>query len=212
MNLCPLCQQSSLDDFHRGKRRIYRRCANCHLIVVPDSFHLSAAEEKAVYDQHQNYPFDPGYRKFLSRTLSPVLERVSPHAEGLDFGCGSGPTISEMAAERGISVSNYDLYYFNRPALLKRQYDFITLTEVIEHVADANALLVTLDALLKPGGLLGIMTKRPPEAMIFADWHYKKDPTHIRFYSLQTFEWMADAFNWTMEVIDADVVFFVKNV
>lgn len=210
MSNCPLCQQPSLQAFHQDKFREYQRCDNCMLISVPKAFLLNCVDEKAVYDQHQNNPDDLGYRKFLSRALDPILQRVSQDAEGLDFGCGPGPTISVMAAEKGIKVDNYDLYYCNEPQKLQRQYDFVTITEVIEHVADAKPLLATLDSLLKPGGLLVIMTKRAGDLEAFSSWHYKGDPTHIRFYSTTTFEWIAKQYNWTLEVLGNDVVLFTK--
>lgn len=210
MSICPLCQQPSLQAFHQDKFREYQRCDNCLLISVPKGFLLNSVDEKAVYDQHQNNPDDLGYRKFLSRALDPILERVSQDAEGLDFGCGPGPTISVMAAEQGIKVDNYDLYYCNDPQKLQKQYDFVTITEVIEHVADAKSLLETLDSLLKPGGLLVVMTKRAGDLEAFSRWHYKGDPTHICFYSTTTFEWIAKHYGWALEVLGNDVVLLSK--
>jgi len=178
------------------------------LVSVPVSFHLSPEEEKSRYDQHQNDPADPAYQKFLSRTFEPLLAKISKDSEGLDFGCGSGPTISEMGKKQGVSISNYDLYYFNESELLERQYDFITLTEVIEHIANPQLLMQQLDSLLKTEGILAIMTKRVMDRQAFQNWHYKNDSTHICFYSLETFEWIAEFFDWRLEVIDKDVVFF----
>ena len=211
MSNCPLCQQPKLQLFHQDKFRQYMRCENCALVSVPNEFLLSAAAEKAIYDQHENDANDLGYRKFLSRALDPVLARIDNNAKGLDFGCGPGPTISVMAAEQGIAMSNYDLYYFNQPELLAKQYDFVTMTEVIEHVADAKALLAKLDSLLKPGALLLIMTKRVTDVVAFSRWHYKNDLTHINFYATETFEWIAEHYGWELEVLGNDVVLFTKR-
>ncbi|PKG55703.1 MULTISPECIES: class I SAM-dependent methyltransferase [unclassified Shewanella] len=210
MSLCPLCQQPSLSAFHQDNVRAYQRCDNCYLVSVAAAFRLSVIDERAIYDQHQNDPDDQRYRQFLARAINPLFERVEPDAEGLDFGCGPGPTISVMAAELGLKTHNYDLYYFNDLELLSRQYDFVTMTEVIEHVADALPLLQTLDSLLKPGAILVVMTKRVISEAAFSTWHYKQDLTHINFYSIETFEWIAAKFNWTLEVIGADVVFLTK--
>ena len=54
----------------------------------------------------------------------------------------------------------------------------------------------------------GEMTKRVRDHASFIDWHYKHDPTHINFYSEATFEWIAQAYQWQLEIIDNDVVFF----
>lgn len=211
MSSCSLCSSIELLDYHQDKRRKYQQCATCQLVIVPREYYLSAEDEKAEYDLHDNNnPLDVGYQQFLSRALDPVLARVLPSAEGLDFGCGEGKALSFMAETRGILVHNYDLYYSNQPDLLLRQYDFITLTEVIEHIADAASLLLQLDTLLKPGGILVVMTKRVHSLDAFKQWHYKNDPTHINFYSDTTFAWIANKFDWQLEIVGKDVIFFLK--
>jgi len=215
LNACPLCRNNQiLAEYHQDKHRTYVQCSRCKLVIVPEEYLLTEEQEKAQYDHHQNDPTDKAYQKFLSRTFEPLILKISKiltKAEGLDFGCGSGPTISVMAEALGIKVSNYDLYYFNHPELLTKQYDFITMTEVIEHIAQADNLLQLLDGLLKPNSILAVMTKRVIDKEHFKQWHYKNDPTHIRFYSVQTFQWIAQQFNWQLEIIDQDVVFFIKN-
>lgn len=207
---CPLCACPKLNLFFADKRRSYLRCSRCYLVMVPPEFHLSPDDEKAEYDKHENDPADLGYRRFLSRCLDPLLSRLKPGTKGLDFGCGPGPAISVMAGERGFQVDNYDPFYADDKAVFKRTYDFITLTEVIEHVADAKALLTRLDGLLKPGGILAVMTKRVLDVDAFSRWHYKNDPTHICFYSEECFHWVAEQWRWRLEVIDRDLVFLTK--
>ena len=197
--------------YHQDKKRAYQQCHQCDLVFVPHKFYLSAEEEKAQYDLHDNQVDDPGYRKFISRTLNPVLERVSIGAKGLDFGCGPGPALSVMAKEQGVDVENYDLYYANYPERLAVQYDFITMTEVIEHLSKPNNVLTQLDKMLKPNGILAIMTKRVKDNDAFKTWHYINDPTHICFYSDKTFEYIANSFSWRLEIIGADVVLLTKT-
>jgi len=176
--------------------------------MVPKQYQLSAKEEQAQYDLHQNEPGDAGYRKFLSRTFEPLTDKLEKGAIGLDFGCGPGPVISEMGKETGIKIDNFDLYYYNFPELLEKKYDFITMTEVIEHVSQPRELLEQINSMLNSGAILAIMTKRVIDQQRFKNWHYKNDPTHICFYSLSTFQWVAKQFNWQLEIIDKDVVFF----
>jgi len=208
---CPLCQSVDTSLFARDKKRDYQRCETCKLVSVPGEFHLNASQEKAEYDKHQNDPQDKGYQGFLARTTQPLFSRMNAQSDGLDFGCGPGPAISDMAKEYELKVSNYDLYYFNNPELLKLKYDFVTMTEVIEHIARPAPLLEQLDSLLRPCAILAIMTKRVLDEEAFKRWHYKNDPTHISFYSIETFEWIAEKLNWQLEVIEQDVVFFHKS-
>ncbi len=213
MNNCPLCKNNKINkDYHRDKLRRYYQCLSCQLVIVPKQFHLSGKDEKALYDIHQNNPEDFGYRKFLSRTMDPLLLRLSlkktEEPVGLDFGCGPGPVLSEMAKEERITVHNYDPLYYPFPELLKNKYDFITMTEVIEHVSKPLSLLTLLGSLMKSNATLAVMTKRVSSQEKFKNWHYKNDPTHICFYSMETFYWIASKFNWQLEEVDKDVVFF----
>jgi 2-polyprenyl-3-methyl-5-hydroxy-6-metoxy-1,4-benzoquinol methylase len=179
-------------------------------VFVPSDQQLSPADEKAVYDQHQNTPDDSGYRKFLSRLTAPISERVKPQSRGLDFGCGPGPTLSVMMEEQGHQMALYDIYYADYPQALEQQYDFITSTEVVEHLANPRQELEKLWALIRPGGYLGLMTKLVKDRHSFTNWHYKNDPTHISFFSVATFNYLAELWNANIEFIGADVIILRK--
>ncbi|GAA6154338.1 class I SAM-dependent methyltransferase [Pseudoteredinibacter isoporae] len=214
---CPLCNQSRIADFHKDKRRQYLRCESCELVFVPENEILSPALEKAEYDKHQNQVDDEGYRGFLNRCLAPLLKHIGSQSSkaigeirGLDFGCGPGPALSHMAAEQGYRVANYDPFYAHQPELLKSQYDFITMTEVIEHIRHPRLVLDLLDRLLDNAATLAVMTKRRRDPEQFASWHYKNDPTHIRFYHLKSFEFIAQHYGWQLTIADNDVVLFSK--
>ncbi len=195
-------------EFYQDRVRDYLRCQHCALVFVPREQHLSLLAEKALYDLHENRMDDLGYRQFLSRLSQPLLARLAPHAHGLDFGCGPGPLLAKMLAEQGHSVSLYDPFYAEAPELLQQQYDFITCTEVVEHFRQPQPMFELLFGLLKPHGLLGIMTKRVIDAEAFSRWHYKNDPTHICFYSEATLQWLAGKYYRQMVLVDKDVVIF----
>ena len=204
---CPLCHSKTFDRFAHDKRRDYMRCPECLLVFVPESMHLTAEQEKAEYDKHQNALDDKGYLNFLSRTYQPLLQRLPANSSGLDFGCGPAPALAEQLRQHGHSMALYDHYYFPDDDVLSKKYDFITCTEVIEHLGKPDLVLSQLKQLLKPEGLIAIMTKRVIDQARFQNWHYKNDPTHICFYSEQTFDWIARYWQMSLEIIDEDVVF-----
>lgn len=214
---CPLCRSQSVNFYLEDKKRQYLHCANCDLVFVPKQYILSPELEKAEYDKHDNTTLDEGYRRFLNRTLEPLISHLTrsrgslAEVSGLDFGCGEGAFLSQMAAERGLQLNNYDLYYHKQPEAMRRQYDIIVMTEVLEHIAAPDELLETLLKLLRPEGLLAIMTKRVMGKDAFAGWHYKNDPTHLCFYSEATFQWLAARLNMTLTMVDKDVVFLQRN-
>ncbi|MGF1517860.1 MAG: class I SAM-dependent methyltransferase [Nodosilinea sp.] len=215
---CPLCYGEHNREIYRDQRkrvldkhRVYYRCDRCNLIFVPPSYFLTAEAEKVEYDRHQNHPYDPGYRRFLSRLAEPLLARLAPGSEGLDFGSGPGPTLSVMLAEAGHTVAIYDPFYAVDTAVFERRYDFITATEVVEHLGQPQLELDRLWDCLKPGAVLGIMTKLSRDDAAFARWHYKSDPTHICFFSVQTFEWLAVCWQAELTILGQDVILLRKR-
>lgn len=190
--------------------RDYHRCPRCALVFVPARFHLDAAAERAEYDLHRNDPLDEGYRRFLGRLVTPLRARLPAGAAGLDFGCGPGPLLQQLLQESGLACATWDPFYQPDGTALQSTYAFVTCTEVVEHFAHPHREFDRLHALLQPGGMLAIMTRRPGSAEAFANWHYSRDPTHIAFYALDTFAWIATHYTLRLEVLADDIVLLHK--
>ncbi len=207
---CPLCLNNNIQHYHRDKQRDYWQCGHCDLVFVKPEQFLSLQQEKSIYDQHQNNPDDLGYRKFLNKLLLPLAKQLIKQAKGLDFGSGPGPAISVILAEQGYQVENFDVFYADDRKLLTGKYDFITCTEVIEHLHSPHKELAMLTGLLNSGGFLGVMTKRLLDKASFTTWHYKNDLTHVCFYSDQTFEYIAKTWQYKTDIINSDTVILRK--
>jgi SAM-dependent methyltransferase len=207
---CPVCSSGNPALFHRDHRREYLRCENCGLVFVPPRYFLSPEAEKACYELHQNNHDDPNYRRFLDRLAQPLIERLTPGSRGLDFGSGPGPTLSLMLANAGYPTAIYDPFYEPNAAVWQDEYDFITASEVVEHLHRPMYDLQRIWAVLKPGGWLGIMTKRVLNATAFSKWHYKDDPTHVVFFSEETFIWLAKRWTAELRFVGNDVAFLKK--
>ena len=211
-NPCPLCRAFGTKFFFNDKFRSYYQCNICSLIFVPTSQRLTSKEEKIRYDLHKNYPEDPNYRNFLSRIFNPMQKLIAPGSKGLDFGSGPGPTLSLMFEEAGHTMSIYDYFYANNLSVFDNQYDFITASEVFEHLFDPKNEFNRLWNCLKQDGYLGIMTKLALDKDAFARWHYKNDPTHVCFFTKHTFEWLAEKMQAELTFADKDVVIFNKTI
>ncbi len=171
--------------------RAYWRCGGCEARFLDPAHHLSPTAEGIHYLTHRNDPADPRYRHFLSRLTGPLLDRLAPGSSGLDYGCGPGPALAAMLREAGHRVALYDPFFHPDPAALLDRYDFVTCTEVAEHFRRPAEEFDRLARLLLPGGLLAVMTSFQSDDSRFADWHYRRDPTHVVFYRAATFRALA---------------------
>ena len=208
---CPLCKTSNSSKFYKEKFREYLRCLSCDFIFVPKIYHLSDAEEKSRYDTHNNDPNDHRYRHFLSQLLVPLLERIQQKSNGLDFGSGPGPTLSLMLEECGHSVDLYDKFYANDISVFEKKYDFITATEVLEHLSEPMAEISRLIEMLNNKGHLAVMTQILTPQIDFSAWYYKSDPSHIGFFTKKSLSFLASYLNIEVYFISERVVFFQKN-
>lgn len=208
---CPLCQSPQSELYCELPNRFYLCCRDCELIFLAPKFHLDAQAEKTIYDQHQNESTDLRYRQFLAKLFDPINERLKKGQRGLDFGCGPGPTLSKMFDENSHQMDIYDPYYFPHTEVFGRTYDFITMSEVAEHLSDPNTVFNQLIKMLKPGGILGVMTQLVPLTQEFKDWHYKNDPTHIVFYQQKSFYQLAQKHDCEVEFILPSVIILTKK-
>ncbi len=210
-NCCPLCLGSRVSFFSKDKNRDYYRCSDCKLVFVLSKDFLSAKDEKKKYDHHQNSIENSGYCQFLDRLLIPMQSYLKSGAKGLDFGSGPGPTLSILMEQRGYDISIYDHFYANNPEVFEQKYDFITSTEVVEHLHDLRNELDRLWQHIKVDGVLGVMSAFIPENQPFNRWYYIRDLTHVRFFSRESFRWLAQ--NWGVEVVfpQDGVAIFLKR-
>ncbi|MDC9714317.1 MAG: class I SAM-dependent methyltransferase [Gammaproteobacteria bacterium] len=207
---CPLCHFEKIQPYYQNKGVSYLSCGQCDLVFIPKAYHLSDSEEKLRYDAHHNNPDDRRYQAFLSQVFDPVMAHIGASANGLDFGSGPGPTLSLMFEKQGHQVDLFDKFYANNPTIFSNQYDFITATEVFEHLSDPKFELNRLFSTLKKGGVLAIMTQMITKEVDFSTWYYKNDPTHICFFSKQTMRYLAQQWGVKVKFFANNVVLFVS--
>jgi len=207
---CPLCHSENTSLYAKGEFREYYSCSNCSLVFVPEEFFLTPDMEKEKYDCHQNLTDDLVYQRYLKQIMDPVLDRISPDACGLDFGCGPGPALSQMFESCGFKVDVYDVFYAPHTEVFNKSYNFITACEVVEHFHDPRMELDRLFGMLKSGGILAVKTRFLPLKDEFASWYYKRDKTHVCFFSEGSFNYWARRWGARVEFIQPDVVLFTK--
>lgn len=209
MSPCPLCGAPTLalPDATREPPR-YFRCPDCALIHLGAAHRLSRDDERSRYLLHENDGNDSGYVNFLKRLADPMMERLRPAARGLDFGCGTAPVLSEMLTAAGFPCDAYDPFFAPDESLLDKHYDFVSCSEVVEHAHEPDRMFATLRQMLSPGGILGVMTMFHPGEAAFADWWYRRDPTHVCFYEEATMRWIGERYGLLTDFPAPNVTIF----
>ncbi len=211
MSSCPLCLGADTCAFLEKDARLYHACRGCELRFVDPLHRPSPEAEQARYLLHRNDVHDPGYRAFVRPLFEAIQARVPPGAAGLDFGCGPASALGHMLESAGFALRRFDPFFHPDRASLAQSYDFVAACEVIEHLFAPQAELERLRGLLRPGGWLAAMTLLWTPEVDFARWHYRRDPTHVAFYSAATFRWIAAHFGFAAPEILGDRVILLRR-
>ena len=210
---CPLCEGVDCSRFYfDDNKRRFLICTQCQLVYVMPEYLPCKEFELSEYQLHENSIQDEGYRRFLQRLLTPLIQsyNISSSTNAIDYGCGPAPALATMLAHYDVSDSIYDPFFFPDKSVLQQQYDIITCTEAIEHFHAPHIEWAVWQGMLKPKGVIAIMTKRVIDKQRFAHWHYKNDLTHVSFFSEATFRFLAQRDGYTVEFPTNDVVLLKK--
>lgn len=166
------------------------KCFQCHIVFKAENAHLVPAEEERRYQFHENDANDKKYYDFLIKLIKPIEHELANIRTHLDFGSGKSSVYQKYFQEKNCESWCYDLYFYPDIKTLHKQYDLVTCSEVVEHFNNPNHDWNTLVSTVKPNGLLAIMTNFYTDDIDYSKWWYKNDPTHVIFYSLNTFEYL----------------------
>jgi len=193
---CHICAKEALSFKDTKTDILYYYCKGCEYIFKSPEHHHDLAIQKKRYDLHQNDKNHPGYRAYYQYFLDFVMPLASHVvSDALDFGCGASALLSEMMTETGISCDYYDpIYHPNLPDENKK-YDLIVSTEVFEHLHQPKAVFEKLLNRLNADGILAIQTQfHNNNSEDFLQWYYRRDATHIVFFTPKTFKVLCDRF------------------
>lgn len=180
-----------------GEALGYWLCGRCSLVFMDPAHHPTEERERRRYLQHHNV-LEPAYLAYLSRLALPVTRHLPPESRGLDYGSGPVEGMKAILEPLGFAVDSYDPYFFPRPELLNFRYDFVLCCEAAEHFFSPRAEFARIDAVLKKGGLLGVSSALLPPLDQFEGWSYRRDYTHVAFFSPTSVRWLAGHFGWEL--------------
>ncbi len=205
MNKCPLCNHSTRSIHQKSFDIHFHYCSHCEFLYKDSSDRISSEEEKEIYDRHENSYEDERYIAYFERFLNAsLLPYISNDACGLDYGSGPSPVLSTLLNKRyNHQMDIYDLYYHDIALDGNKRYDFITCTEVIEHIENPIETLSYFKSILKEDGILSMMTQfHRKDDDFFMNWHYMRDMSHISFFTEKTMQHIAEEVG--LELIQCD--------
>ncbi len=204
MASCKICSNKTKKIYDSQYDQNYYYCDNCEFICLEENKIISSAQEKKEYQFHQNNFENDGYvnmfRKFIDKAIRPHKSSIKT---ALDFGSGPGPVLAELLKQEGFETDVYDKYFSPEKIHLNKKYDLITATELFEHLKAPLPTLKLLKSLLNKNGIIAIMTLfHKNDIEEFKKWWYRRDSTHISFYTPKTFECMANLLGMKTKIVD----------
>jgi len=212
---CKICKNSNLNPiFDEQFGFNYYHCKVCDTIFQSEDYLLkSKADEKSSYDTHNNSSECEGYVNMFKDFIETSIKPLDINFESaLDYGCGPGPVLADLLREFIPLVNTYDRIYPHTPNYDQFTYDLITSTEVFEHFNKPMKYIEHVLSLLNPGGYLCVSTYFKPDSYDeFFKWWYRRDETHITFYSIKTFEYLAKVFDLELVYTDNKKIIVLKK-
>ena len=208
---CPVCLSREVGTLTQLRGWVVRSCSRCkcrYLGNFPSDEELEKLYNDAYFssgrDSEHGYAsreLTPSTRRTNERRLSVLRKHLPANARVLEIGAGNGLFGESAAREfeyvgidlcdeavraaraRGLEVYRASLaHYVNTgPA-----FDAVTLFHVFEHLADPHDALATLGELLRPAGILVLITPDTESLLctISGDrWVSYKFPEHLILYS-----------------------------
>ena len=191
-----------------------RACSRCGLYFKSRTLPLDSLEAYAehrdfsAYEADEDFPTDRILRRALGRL--PVGRKI------LDFGCNTGRILkafasghdcygveinaaaAAIAGERGIRIVSEAQLQSGE----QRDFDFIVLADVYEHLPQPLEFLGQLMSALKAGGRLAVITGNADAIRtrdLMAEYWYFTPPEHLLMMGERHVEWLAGRIGATLE-------------
>lgn len=192
--LCKICLKHTKLYQNPQFQHLYHYCAHCEAIFLDSTFWVDEQREKKQYDQHNNSLENEGYVQMFENFLDFFWSELTCKApKVLEFGSGPTPVLRDLLKRRGAKVVCYDKFYHPDDGFKAYTYDLITSTEVFEHLDNPLQTLSLLAEHLNLNGYIALMTLfHDNTAENFWKWWYRRDPTHITFFTPKTLEILAN--------------------
>lgn len=184
-----------------GKTAAIYQCNQCGFKQCPD-----LSDVISYYETMQDTQYEEGRKQRLlqEKKVMAQIKRIKSSGKLLDIGAGSGILLEAALAlgfdAEGVEPSRWlhekavkldlpvHLGVFPQKNALKGPYDIVTLIDVIEHVSNPVELIKEIKKVLKPNGILVVVTPDVDSYMArllkYKWWHFRI--AHIGYFNKQT--------------------------
>lgn len=170
-------------------------------------------KEKSPLKYLENHSFE------YSFVIKELQKNYSKGQKILEVGCGIGyltyalnsatfDTIGTDIADNVIdnAIQKFGLYYqkggVDSILLTNRKFDFIVLTEVIEHIPEPILFLKKLELLLNSGGIILLTTPNKNAFSKDALWVTDAPPIHLWWFSARSFKYISQVTSMSYKIIN----------
>lgn len=210
---CPLCYSNEARFFHHGHSKNYLRCSECHLVFMSEE---DLPKSKEVNQNYSNFSEVKKFRKlglekYIGLIINQVLTKIEVGSIGLDYGSGEVSMVQKILSKNGQFVKVFDKTFHPNKELLNDIYDYITLIHQIETYENPREKFDQFYELLAANGVLAIMCTPLEDLSSFNSWRFLKENHHIRFYSEETFKWIAKKYRYDLEILSDGIIIFTQK-
>jgi len=174
---------------------------------------ITFQEERKIYDYHENSIENDGYVNMFKDFLEAGVLPFAKEGNLLDFGSGPEPVLVKLLKrDYEFKVDHYDLHYQPKKVYEGKTYDVILATEVVEHLPNPLEVFKLIYNILEAGGIFSFMTLfHQNNKEHFLDWWYRRDETHISFYTEKTLNYIAELIGFEVLYTDGKRVMAYKK-
>jgi 2-polyprenyl-3-methyl-5-hydroxy-6-metoxy-1,4-benzoquinol methylase len=195
---CPACDAADGRPFAEKNSHHILSCRSCATLYTSD-------REQKAYDGW--YSDEHASAAFLEKRLDEIVARFASSRQTgrlLDVGFGAGDLL-ESARRAGWQVTGVETARDAVEHVRKRgievfhgvlrdapyepaSFDVVIATELFEHVIDVRPLLVDIERVLRPGGLLWATTPHGrgiSARLLGASWSVIAPPEHVQLFSVR---------------------------
>jgi len=175
--ICPVCESKDPRLVLEKESLVLARCAVCGVVFLNDLQNIFDSSRYDYYKDRVNQAQNEIYNPITTKRYAALLKRLEDFRKSsmlLDVGCGEGQFLNTAKSlgwlAKGLDLSPYAVEIckkfgadascidFLGPGLESKDYDIVTMFEVLEHLTRPKEYLLKTNAILRKGGVLVITT------------------------------------------------------